>query len=209
MQKRVAKDGSKKVAAFFKRNIYYVLMVVCVIAIGAMITVAAVVNSKGGGTDVVAPPIDQPDPIDPTVKPEEFILQLPVVGATMAKNFNDSKLLWDETTKQFKTHTAVDFKASAGTNVTAVFGGIIESVSSDDAYGMVVVIDHKNGYKTTYKLLSDCAVTVGKTIAKGDVLGKVSKQMIFERAEGEHVHIELRKSGNLIDPMQFVPGDNK
>ena len=51
--KRERQEGgsASKVAAFFKRNIYFVLMIVCVLAIGAIITVAAVTGSEDDPTD--------------------------------------------------------------------------------------------------------------------------------------------------------------
>ncbi|MDE6614117.1 MAG: hypothetical protein K2K24_01270, partial [Clostridia bacterium] len=61
-----------KVAQFFKKNIYVILMIVCILAIATMITVAVVVNNRGEGNEVLKP-IDPDDPItdNPTITPPD------------------------------------------------------------------------------------------------------------------------------------------
>ncbi|HIU80874.1 MAG TPA: hypothetical protein IAB11_00075, partial [Candidatus Ornithoclostridium faecavium] len=51
MKKANQEGGGNKVLAFFKRNIYFVLIIVCVLAIGTMITIAAVNGSKDNTND--------------------------------------------------------------------------------------------------------------------------------------------------------------
>ena len=80
-----------KVAQFFKKNIYVILMIICILAIATMITLAVVLNNNNDGDTVmkpivsgddnsgdVKPPVTDPDdnkpnkpddPDDPIVKP--------------------------------------------------------------------------------------------------------------------------------------------
>lgn len=209
MQKRVSKDGSKKVAAFFKRNIYYVLMIICVIAIGTMITVAAVVNKdNGGGTDVVVPPVENPGetPID---KPTEFILVSPVGNFDIIKNIALGEIILDATTGNWTGHAGVDFAAAAGTDVKSPFAGTVTSVTSDGMWGSVVTIDHGNGYKSVLKLLKDVSVAQGKVLAQGDVIGKITDTAMKEVADGAHLHYELLLNSVNVDPMQYMPNGDK
>lgn len=56
------KGNAQKVKAFFKKNVYYIVMVVCILAIAAMITVAVVL----GGEDATPAPTPTPTPGDVT-----------------------------------------------------------------------------------------------------------------------------------------------
>lgn len=213
MQKKENKTVSNsKVATFFKRNVYYVLMVVCVLAIGTMITLAAVYSNKdnqdvvappidGGGTDTEVPPIDNPK--------EEFIIISPVSGAETKMVFNDKQLVLDQTENKYYTHLGVDFMGDAGKDVVAVFGGTIESVSSDGYKGTVVVIDHGNGYKSTYALLDGVELKKGANVNKGDKIGVIGSGYSFENKEGTHVHLTISHDGKEVDPMQFIAGTDK
>lgn len=211
MQTKNAKSGGgNKFTAFLKRNIYYILMILCVLAIGSMITVAAVLNNSGGDTDVVVPPNEPDVPIDNTPKPKEFILSMPVsgevilsFGATYTNGKNQSKL-----------HEAIDIAGTAGTNVIAPFDGKITNIDkkNPELFGVIVTIDHGNGYISTISLLDSVAVSLDQQITSGTVLGKVASgdKSFFESAlNKEHIHYVLTKDGKAVDPMQFMADGNK
>ncbi|MDE5616179.1 MAG: hypothetical protein K2I78_00140, partial [Clostridia bacterium] len=62
-----------RVAQFFKKNIYVILMIVCILAIATMITVAVVVNNRGEGEEVLKPiqSGDDKQPDDPVITPPD------------------------------------------------------------------------------------------------------------------------------------------
>lgn len=205
MQKKVNKAGGSRVATFFKRNIYYVLMVVCVVAIGTMITVAAVVNNnKGPDTDVIVPPTENPGEV-----PTEFVLRSPIADAITTKVFSDTSLIHDGTENVYRTHLATDFVGNADSVVVAPFEGVIESVVNDVFYGTTVVINHQNGYKSTLKLLDKVTLQKGQAVKAGDVIGKVSTTAAYESNDGIHVHYELTKDNKLCDVAKFMPNSDK
>lgn len=215
MQKKVNRAGGAKAVAFLKRNIYYVLMIVCVLAIGTIVTVVAVLNNQGN-VDVITPPPNNDGGGDgPTINPDvpktEFILKNPTNGAILMR-FDAEKLVNDMTTGNFKTHLAVDFAGAKGSNVIAMFGGVIESVENDNYYGTTVIIDHKNGYKSVMRLIDEATVKAGQSVNQGDVIGKVGV-FLFEAKTEAHIHYELYKgdikADNIVDPIQFLPDGNK
>ena len=65
MQKKDAKAIGSRLMAFLKKNIHYILMILCVIAIGVVVTVVAVLNTtKTNDVDVNKPnepTIEAPD----------------------------------------------------------------------------------------------------------------------------------------------------
>lgn len=211
MQTKNAKSGGgNKFTAFLKRNIYYILMILCVLAIGSMITVAAVLNNSGGDTDVVVPPNEPDVPIDNTPKPKEFILSMPVSGEVILSfgaTYTDGK-------NQSKLHEAIDIAGTAEANVIAPFDGKVTNIDkkNPELFGTIVTIDHGNGYISTISLLDSVAVSLNQQITTGTVLGKVASgdKSFFESAlNKEHIHYVLTKDGKSVDPMQFMADGNK
>ncbi len=221
-----------KVAQFFKKNIYVILMIVCILAIATMITVAVVVNNNDGGDEVLKPlpsgdgdkptvtPPGGNEPDEPTVTPpggnepedpvvKEFILGAPLDEYTLGQEFSDSELVFDPTNKYWATHEGVDFMAAAGSDVKCMFDGQVKSVSTDSYNGTVVVISHQDGFETVYKLLDGVSLEQGATVSKGDVIGKVSDSALYETASGSHIHLELYKDGTKVNPTDYMIGGDK
>ncbi len=218
-------SSPNKVAMFFKKNIYFILMIVCIIAIGTMITVAAVKNAnQGDDHTVVEKPMPEPDKPDEkpgnTEKPEpkpdkpsqvvqEFILTMPIENCSTGLGFSKTQLVFLPTSKHWATHEGVDFNAAVGTKVVSVFGGVVKEVTTDQLYATSVVVEHSGGYTSTYRLLDNVTLKVGDKLSKGDVIGVVSGSGAYECASESHIHYELAKNGELVNPMDYMPEGNK
>ena len=203
-----AKRAAANVAVFFRKNIYIILMVLCILAIAAMIVVAAVLGSQPDDmpdtptiqqpdeddTPIVTPPEEDDTPvIDPDPVPEwTFAPVLPAEQATVIKEHSVDELVFSATENKWKTHIGTDFAAAEGSEVKAVFDGTVTAVSTDSYYGGVVEITHENGYVTTCKLLGDVSVAVGDKVESGDVIGKIANGFYFECADAPHVHVDAR-----------------
>lgn len=228
--KRERQEGgsASKVAAFFKRNIYFVLMIVCVLAIGVIITVAAVTGTEDDPTDtptVVVPGDDDDDADedkDPPVvdddddndsdgddeqKPQPaktFTLDGILEEYTIDIGYSDAELVFNPTQGHWATHQGVDLIAEAGTAVKCSFDGTVKTVTDDSFHGTTVVISHDGGYETTYKLLDEVSLKAGDKVAEGDTIGTVSGDALAEMAQGAHLHLELSKDGVLVDPTSYM-----
>jgi murein DD-endopeptidase MepM/ murein hydrolase activator NlpD len=102
-------------------------------------------------------------------------------------------------------HTGLDFTASVGTEIYAVSDGIIETADSEArGYGNHVVIDHGFGYKTLYGHMSRYAVRPGQKVKRGDVIGYVGNT---GTSSGPHLHYEVIKNSQKIDPINFFSSD--
>lgn len=230
--KRERQEGgsASKVAAFFKRNIYFVLMIVCVLAIGVIITVAAVTGTEDDPTDtptVVVPGDDDDDadedknpPVvdddddndsdgdgDDEQKPQPaktFTLDGILEEYTIDIGYSDAELVFNPTQGHWATHQGVDLIAEAGTAVKCSFDGTVKTVTDDSFHGTTVVISHDGGYETTYKLLGEVSLKVGDKVAEGDTIGTVSGDALAEMAQGAHLHLELSKDGVLVDPTSYM-----
>lgn len=91
-------------------------------------------------------------------------------------------------------------------NVKAVADGVISEIKNDPRYGVVVIIDHKNGIKTVYSnLASDDMVTSNQKVKQGDVIGIVGNTALFESAEQPHLHFEVLMDNEPVDPLAYLP----
>jgi murein DD-endopeptidase MepM/ murein hydrolase activator NlpD len=209
------KYSNSKFAGFLKKNIYYILMVVCILAIGTMIIVAALNNRN---TDVITSPIptDSPvtsDPVstDPVINdPDPIVFALPVADAEIGMDYSMEVLLYNTTLNQWQVHKGIDFKAAEGTDVVAAYDGVVTSITTDNLNGTVITILHADDMETIYASLDeDVEVILNQQVEKGDVIGKVSNSSLIEYAEGPHLHFELKVNGEYSDPNEYLPTEDK
>jgi murein DD-endopeptidase MepM/ murein hydrolase activator NlpD len=100
-------------------------------------------------------------------------------------------------------HSGIDFAAAMGTSARAVAPGVVTWAGERSGYGQLVEINHGNGYVTRYAHNSKLLVKVGDRIAKGQVVSSVGST---GRSTGPHLHFEVLKNGEQIDPLKFVAG---
>jgi len=95
-------------------------------------------------------------------------------------------------------HPGVDIGIPVGTPVRAPIGGtVIWAGWEDSGYGILVIV--ANGPIRAYLAhLSAVAVTVGQTVAAGEVVGLSGNT---GRSTGPHLHYELRVDGVPVDPL--------
>lgn len=99
-------------------------------------------------------------------------------------------------------HMALDIANNTLPPVAAADSGKVVTVERQRfGYGWHVIIDHGNGYQTLYAHLSDIYVSVGQSLARGSILGKLGST---GRSTGPHLHFEVRKNGTAINPRSVL-----
>jgi len=101
------------------------------------------------------------------------------------------------------THQGVDFRAPRGTKVVATADGVVSFAGRSGDYGRMVVLDHGNGWETRYAHLHRIKVDKGDRVRRGRRLGTVGHS---GKADGNHLHYELRRNGVPIDPRPTLGG---
>lgn len=94
-------------------------------------------------------------------------------------------------------HKGIDFVGKKGAPIIAAAGGIVIKAESHRQYGLVVEIDHRNGYITRYAHSSELLVKEGDVVKKGQ---QISKMGSTGRSTGTHLHFEVIKNGKNINP---------
>ena len=142
---------------------------------------------------------------EPIEAEEPMIVVSPLAGETVAV-FSAGQLTYDATLGDWRTHDGIDIQAAAGSVVTAAAPGTVLSVDADGRLGTTIVVDHHNGYVTTYASLQpETAVLAGDTVALGDTLGSVGNTSLSEAGLGAHLHFSVVKDGQAVDPAEFLP----
>lgn len=98
-------------------------------------------------------------------------------------------------------HTGIDFAGKFGDPVTAVADGVVTWSSNRYGYGVMVEINHGNGYSTRYAHNSENLVAVGDEVKKGQVVARMGET---GRATGPNLHFEVLKDGRRVNPVNFI-----
>ncbi|HLQ70993.1 MAG TPA: M23 family metallopeptidase [Bacillota bacterium] len=87
-------------------------------------------------------------------------------------------------------------------DVVASLSGTVEEVKTDPALGNIVTLSHGEGVMTYYASMDDIALDTGDKVKQGDVLGTAGNNLVGKDI-GPHVHFELRKSGEKLNPETY------
>lgn len=131
----------------------------------------------------------------------------PVSNADLRHLASGYGMRTDPIYKISKFHEGMDFSAPIGTEVHVTGDGVVEQVEySYRGYGNQVLVNHGYGYKTRYAHLSKFVVKVGQKLKRGDIIGLVGST---GKSTGPHLHYEVIKGGNPVNPAYFYYNDLK
>lgn len=135
---------------------------------------------------------------------KEITFTKPTEGEVICE-FAKDNLIYSETLKEWITHTAVDIKADKTSVIKAAADGTVRSIVNDPRYGLTVVIEHDDGYQTVYSnLLTAEFVVEGEEVKQGQTIGTAGNTASFESGLESHLHFELLKDGEYLDPTIYL-----
>ena len=103
--------------------------------------------------------------------------------------------------KTKRMHRGLDFQALVGEPVRSTGKGRVVAVQSlKKGYGNHIIIDHGYNYRTLYAHLSKISVRYGQWVNRGDIIGEVGST---GTSTAPHLHYEVQKGGERIDPINF------
>lgn len=111
----------------------------------------------------------------------------------------------DPFTKVRKKHNGMDFSAPTGTPIYAAGDGVVKRADNrSSGYGNHIRIDHGFGYTSLYAHLYKYNVRRGQKVQRGDLIGFVGST---GRSSGPHLHYEISKDKERINPLNFYYGN--
>lgn len=136
------------------------------------------------------------------VKDPTFIY--PVKGEIL-QDYAKEQLVYSQTLGEWITHTGIDIKADKTTVVNAASDGKVKYIKNDPRYGLTVIMEHANGFSTVYSnLLTAEFVSVGEELKSGQPIGTVGNTAAFEILDEPHLHFEMMKEGEAVDPNMYL-----
>ncbi len=99
------------------------------------------------------------------------------------------------------TLSGILIRCAAGSEVKASASGTVVDLGANDNYGKFVVIQHDQGYKTTYAFLDSFNVSIGSECAQDDMIGTVSSSYAFPSPT---LYFQIEQGGIALDPALFI-----
>jgi len=128
-----------------------------------------------------------------------FLLK-PLEFRRISSRFNPAR--FHPVLKKWRSHRGVDYAADRGTPIMATADGTITQRGPNGGLGNSVTIRHANGFETRYGHMSALApaAKLGARIRQGAVIGYVGATGL---ATGPHLHYELWRNGQAVDPLSI------
>ena len=99
------------------------------------------------------------------------------------------------------SHQGVDYTVAEGSSVFATADGTVKEISDKSStLGKTIVIDHGNGYQTSYSHLLSTLVRRGQKIQRGDIIALSGNSGL---SLAPHLHYEVRFNGLRVDPIHY------
>lgn len=101
-----------------------------------------------------------------------------------------------------RRHQGIDIASPRGTPIKASGAGrVIYSGNTIKGYGNLIIVRHSKEWATVYAHNQQNLVEEGAQVERGQIIGKVGQT---GRASGPHVHFELRKNNQAVNPMLYL-----
>ena len=103
--------------------------------------------------------------------------------------------------RTLRSHQGVDYAMSEGSSVFATADGTVREISDKNStMGKTIIIDHGNGYKTSYSHLLSTLVTRGQKVQRGDVIALSGNSGL---SLAPHLHYEVRYNDLRVVPIHY------
>lgn len=128
----------------------------------------------------------------------------PVFGE-IVMSYSNEHAIYDKTLDQYRTNDCISVAAQTGEQVKASADGIVKLVTKTDDSGNTIVIEHGNGWTTTYSQLQDnILVNEGDIVKSGQVIGGVANPTKNSILLGSHLDFKIAKDEQVIDPRTIL-----
>jgi septal ring factor EnvC (AmiA/AmiB activator) len=101
----------------------------------------------------------------------------------------------------FVTKKGIEISAQEGSPIRAVSSGNVVYADWLKGYGLVVIVDHTNGFYSLYAHASKLLVAEGHSVKNGQVIGETGETGVTQE---DTLYFELRKGTTPIDPLKWL-----
>jgi murein DD-endopeptidase MepM/ murein hydrolase activator NlpD len=101
----------------------------------------------------------------------------------------------------YKFHNGLDIAAPVGTKIYPLKDGRVLLSRHRPGYGNIIVIDHNDGFVTTYAHNKTNLVNEGDEVTSDTPIAQVGRSGV---STGPHLHFEVTYRGERIDPAKVI-----
>lgn len=135
---------------------------------------------------------------EPVQQRAEFVY--PLTGDIVLPYSVDTAI-YDPTLDQYRTNDNICIAAEEGAPVLAAADGTVAEIREDEMTGTTLVLEHADGWRTTYSpLAEDGTVKQGDAVKQGETVGTVAKPEKYGAALGDHLQFSMEQNGEKVDP---------
>ena len=135
---------------------------------------------------------------------EDTLMEWPVNGQILV-DYSMDQSVYFPTLDQYKLSPAISVQAVEGAPVVSAVNGTVYSIENNAQTGTTVTMELGNGYQAIYGQLTDLDVAEGDTVTKGSIIGYVAAPTIYYSEEGSNLYFAMKKDGEPIDPITYLP----
>lgn len=140
------------------------------------------------------------------VQNADFLRRIPSIRPAEGPILKEFGPTTDDTSGRTKLYEGVNINNVEGTPVVATADGVVSRVqlNATDENGIYIVIDHENGYETTYThLRPDVSVRNGEKVTRGQRIGSIGRTGIMIVQVAPHILYKVRHHGDLVNPGRY------
>lgn len=172
----------------------YLLIALSVVILAVVLAVSLVATNTANNGD--------PSEVVNTT-PISFVM--PVANATISKSYNAEELQYNKTLNCWEIHKGLDLLVTTGENIVACYNGTVSDIYTNYLEGTTIEITHEDGLVSLYQgLNSETNVNIGDAVTSGQILGTAQGNVASETEDGSHIHFELIKDGEKVDPLNYI-----
>lgn len=128
----------------------------------------------------------------------------PLAGQ-IVMDYSMETAIYDKTLDQYRTNDSVCISGNVGDDITASAEGKVKSVSQDKENLTSVVIEHGNGWLSTYsQLQNNVLVKEGDIVDEGAVIGNLSEPSYKSSLLGPHLEFKVMHNDGCTDPKMVL-----
>lgn len=126
----------------------------------------------------------------------------PVAGQ-ITQVYSGDELVYNETLSDWRTHNGVDIACAGDATVKSAVAGTVCNIYEDGMWGQIVEVDTgETVWRYAGLDAASLKVATGDAVSAGQPMGKIGEVMA-ETAAGPHLHLEVLKGGNRVDPEHY------
>lgn len=114
---------------------------------------------------------------------------------------SDYGMRFHKVDKVNKMHHGIDIAAKKGNYIYPIMKGVVTKKGYDSGRGNWIEIDHQNGYSSRYLHCTSIYLKKNDLALLDTIIASVGST---GKSTGPHLHLEVRKDGHLIDPMEVL-----